>query len=366
MLEETILTETPPLYACYGRIGEQVFVPITGSHARRILHGALNIRSGEILLLITEDWVQETHQTFLAMIRSHWRGWNIVLFEDRGSPHLADESLRLADFGGPPQACNETADGPGGMSIALCLKLTPELPAVGDAPAPAADQVGPRRPQHLPRPLRAARRGGRATPQIGIDGGTTDAELPSDRGDANPLGRQRVDRLLDRDLRGMTTLLRRLLQLLAGVGTLTLPAIHRRDRHRGCRGGEGLDHAHGHCLQHGSLGDQEGFNGLAEVADEMEAVHDLHRLGCPSTNAVRIEVTAVTADDGDRRLPCQPGRECGGRAVRQQVHDAMRRQIDQDGAIAMAPPPGPLVDTNGLEGWRGRDRRPLDQAEQRG
>jgi transposase len=30
------------------------------------------------------------------MIRSHWRGWNIVLFEDRGSPHLAAESLRMA------------------------------------------------------------------------------------------------------------------------------------------------------------------------------------------------------------------------------------------------------------------------------
>ena len=116
----------------------------------------------------------------------------------------------------------------------------------------------------------------------------------------------------------------------------------------------------------GAFGDQEGFNGLAEVADEMEAVHDLHRLGCPSTNAVRIEVTAITADDGDRRLLFQPGRECRGRAVRQQVHDAVRRQINQDGAVAMTPPPGPLVDTNGLEGWRGRARSPPDQAEQRG
>jgi transposase len=96
MLDETIITETPPLYAGYGRIGEQVCVPITGTHARRVLHGVLNIRSGEILLLITEEWVQETHQAFLTMIRSHWRGWHIVLFEDRGSPHLADASLHVA------------------------------------------------------------------------------------------------------------------------------------------------------------------------------------------------------------------------------------------------------------------------------
>jgi transposase len=96
MLDETIITETPPLYHCYGRIGEQVCVPITGNRAKRILHGALNIGSGDVLLLITEEWVQETHQAFLTMIRSHWRGWNIVLFEDRGSPHTADASRELA------------------------------------------------------------------------------------------------------------------------------------------------------------------------------------------------------------------------------------------------------------------------------
>jgi hypothetical protein len=96
MLDETIITETPPLSACYGHVGEQVCVPITGAHARRVRHGVLNIRSGELLLLITEEWVQETPQAFLAMIRAHWRGWHIVLFEDRGSPHLADESLYVA------------------------------------------------------------------------------------------------------------------------------------------------------------------------------------------------------------------------------------------------------------------------------
>jgi hypothetical protein len=36
MLDETIITETPPLYCCYGHIGEQVRIPISGGHARRI------------------------------------------------------------------------------------------------------------------------------------------------------------------------------------------------------------------------------------------------------------------------------------------------------------------------------------------
>lgn len=116
MLDETILTETPPLYSCYGRIGEQVRVPITGNRAKRILHGALNVWSGDTLLLITDAWVQETHQFFLSMIRSHWRGWHIVLFEDRGSPHIAEDSLDLA----------KSLD----IEIRLLPKATPEINAM--------------------------------------------------------------------------------------------------------------------------------------------------------------------------------------------------------------------------------------------
>lgn len=96
MLDETIILETPPLYSCYGRVGHQVRVPVTGSHARRVLHGVLNVESGAVLLLITKEWDQQTHQAFLRMIRSHWRGWHIVLFEDRGSPHTAANTREVA------------------------------------------------------------------------------------------------------------------------------------------------------------------------------------------------------------------------------------------------------------------------------
>ena len=91
-LEETSLTATPPLYSCYGRRGEQVRVPVTGAHARRILHGVRNLRSGEVLLCITAVWTQEAHQVFLRMMRAHGRGWPRVLFEDRGAPHTAAAS----------------------------------------------------------------------------------------------------------------------------------------------------------------------------------------------------------------------------------------------------------------------------------
>jgi hypothetical protein len=116
MLDETIICETPPLYSCYGRRGEQVCVPITGNRAKRILHGAINIASGAVLLLITNEWVQETHQYFLSMIRAHWRGWHIMLFEDRGSPHTAEDSLELA------AALN--------LAVRFLPKATPELNAM--------------------------------------------------------------------------------------------------------------------------------------------------------------------------------------------------------------------------------------------
>src|SRR5436853_7061305 len=96
MLDETIITATPPLTSCYGPKGQQVRVPITGHHAKRVVHGALNSRTGAIRLFISEVWDQSTHQDFLTMLRSQWRGWHIVLFEDRGTPHTAEESVELA------------------------------------------------------------------------------------------------------------------------------------------------------------------------------------------------------------------------------------------------------------------------------
>lgn len=96
MLDETIVTETPPLYSCYSRVGQQKCIPISGSRAKRIVHGALNLGSGDIALLITKAWTQITHQDFLSVIRGHWRGWQIVLFQDRGSPHTADDSQDYA------------------------------------------------------------------------------------------------------------------------------------------------------------------------------------------------------------------------------------------------------------------------------
>jgi hypothetical protein len=116
MLDETIITETPPLYSCYGRIGRQVSVPISGSHQRRILHGAINVGIGDVVLAVTTEWNQVTSRGFLSQVRSHWRGWNVVLFEDRARQHTALDSLFWA-------ACL-------GIEVRLLPRATPELNAM--------------------------------------------------------------------------------------------------------------------------------------------------------------------------------------------------------------------------------------------
>ena len=50
------------------------------------------------------------------MIRAHWRGWHIVLFEDRGTPHTAEDS-------------REVAAGLG-IQVRLLPRATPELNAM--------------------------------------------------------------------------------------------------------------------------------------------------------------------------------------------------------------------------------------------
>ena len=57
---------------------------------------------------------------------------------------------------------------------------------------------------------------------------------------------------------------------------------------------------------------EEGLQRLAEVVDQMTAVDDLHGLRGPPANAVGVQVAAIAADDGDRRMLGEPGRHSGG------------------------------------------------------
>src|SRR6266704_1948032 len=63
---------------------------------RRYCYGTMSLR-GSLLVHDTDQCNQEELQIHLRMIRSLWRGWNIVLFLERAPSHTAEESLFLAD-----------------------------------------------------------------------------------------------------------------------------------------------------------------------------------------------------------------------------------------------------------------------------
>jgi DDE superfamily endonuclease len=94
--DATILTETPPLRACWSPAGEQAEVPVTGNRGRTVLYGALNPATGKLWLDEAGKWDQRSFQEHLRSVRSVWRGWHVVLFLDRGTPHTAAASRELA------------------------------------------------------------------------------------------------------------------------------------------------------------------------------------------------------------------------------------------------------------------------------
>jgi hypothetical protein len=94
--DATIVTETPPLRAAWSRRGEPAEVPVTGNRGRRVVFAALNAKSGAVRVDDAKQWNGESFREHLRAVRRTWRGWRIVLFLDRGSPHTAGPSRALA------------------------------------------------------------------------------------------------------------------------------------------------------------------------------------------------------------------------------------------------------------------------------
>lgn len=110
--DATIVTETPPLRASWSKIGEPAEVAISGNRRKAALYTAINIATGGRQVDLAGRWNGESFRDHLRQIRSRWRGWNIVLFLDRGSPHTAKHSRQLAADSGIevrwlPTACPE-------------------------------------------------------------------------------------------------------------------------------------------------------------------------------------------------------------------------------------------------------------------
>jgi len=95
--DETDLLLLPPLRSAWGRRGEATRVPISGRNARRVIFGAMHLRTGKRLFLTRRRQTQQDFQAFLQQIHSHYRGWHVALLLDEDSSHTAHRSQQLAE-----------------------------------------------------------------------------------------------------------------------------------------------------------------------------------------------------------------------------------------------------------------------------
>lgn len=95
--DETDLLLLPPLRAAWSKRGEVARVWLSGRHARRVIFGALNLRTGSRLLVPRPKGRRVDFQAFLGEVRSHYRGWPVALLLDEDSCHTAQASRRAAE-----------------------------------------------------------------------------------------------------------------------------------------------------------------------------------------------------------------------------------------------------------------------------
>jgi transposase len=94
--DETDLLLFPPLRGCWARRGDSAEVVLSGRNARRVLFGAIHVRTGHRLLLPRRRQRAEDFQAFLQLVHEHYRGWPVWLLLDEDSSHTAAASVGLA------------------------------------------------------------------------------------------------------------------------------------------------------------------------------------------------------------------------------------------------------------------------------
>jgi transposase len=94
--DETDLLLFPPLRACWAQRGESAEVVLSGRNARRVLFGAIHVRTGHRLMLPRRRQRAEDFQAFLQLVHERYRGWPVWLLLDEDTSHTAHASVGLA------------------------------------------------------------------------------------------------------------------------------------------------------------------------------------------------------------------------------------------------------------------------------
>jgi hypothetical protein len=95
--DETDLLLFPPLRAAWSKRGEVARVWLSGRNARRVIFGAMNLRTGTRLFVPRDKGRSGDFQAFVEEVRSAYRGWHVALLLDEDPCHTAQASLRAAE-----------------------------------------------------------------------------------------------------------------------------------------------------------------------------------------------------------------------------------------------------------------------------
>jgi transposase len=94
--DETTLRAFPPLRAAWARRGEQRLVVVSGRNARRVVHGALNAATGDLVALIRERSRQDDCAAFVAELGRRRPDVPKLLIWDNAPPHHPKKVLAAA------------------------------------------------------------------------------------------------------------------------------------------------------------------------------------------------------------------------------------------------------------------------------
>jgi transposase len=93
----TLLRLFPPLRAVWALKGTQATVPITGANAKRVLFGAIDLRTAHRIVLVHRHAGGAEAQAFLRELRRRYRrAGTMWLLIDRASAHTGHQTQALA------------------------------------------------------------------------------------------------------------------------------------------------------------------------------------------------------------------------------------------------------------------------------
>jgi hypothetical protein len=96
--DETDLLLFPPLRSAWSPRGHPKEVQLSGRNARRVVFGAMNLRTGRRLFLPREHQRAADFQAFLRVVHYYYRSWHVALLLDEDPSHTAKGSVELAEW----------------------------------------------------------------------------------------------------------------------------------------------------------------------------------------------------------------------------------------------------------------------------